>query len=126
MKKDIFEAGFLKEMVKVIHDMWLKGWDERNGGNVSYRIKNEEAEECIQETENTDYTDLNFEVPNLANEYFLVTGSGKFFRNVILDPEDTLGIIKINENGTKYRKVWGYKTAECRQASFLHICRHIR
>ena len=109
MKKDIFEADFLKEMVKVIHDMWLKGWDERNGGNVSYRIKNEEAEEYIQETENTDYTDLNFEVPNLANEYFLVTGSGKFFRNVILDPEDTLGIIKINENGTKYRKVWGYK-----------------
>ena len=40
MKTDIFEAGFLKEMVKVIHDMWLKGWDERNGGNVSYRIKN--------------------------------------------------------------------------------------
>ena len=77
MKKDIFEAGFLKEMVKVIHDMWLKGWDERNGGNVSYRIKNEEAEEYIQETENTDYTDLNFEVPNLANEYFLVTGDRK-------------------------------------------------
>ena len=109
MKKDIFEAGFLRDMVKVIHDMWLKGWDERNGGNVSYRIKTEEAEEYVQDTGSGDFTDMDFQVSNLANEYFLVTGSGKFFRNVILDPEDTLGIIKINEDGTKYRKVWGYK-----------------
>jgi rhamnulose-1-phosphate aldolase len=36
-------APFMQEMIKVIHDMWLKGWDERNGGNVSYRILPDES-----------------------------------------------------------------------------------
>lgn len=110
MKKDIFEAGFMKDMMKVIHDMWLKGWDERNGGNVSYRIKEEDVKNYVEDNTGSDsFVSLNFEVPNLANEYFLVTGSGKFFRNVTLDPEDTLGILKINEDGTKYKIVWGYR-----------------
>ena len=29
-------------------------------------------------------------VPDLAGEYFLVTGSGKYFRNVIIKPEDSI------------------------------------
>ena len=44
---------------------------------------------------------------NLAGEYFLSTGSGKFFRNVILDPEDSICVVEINEKGDSYRIVWG-------------------
>lgn len=36
-------------------------------------------------------------VPGLASEYFLVTGSGKYFRNVIIDPEDSICIIELDE-----------------------------
>ena len=36
-----------------------------------------------------------------------MTGSGKYFRNVILDPEDSICIIQIDETGTKYKVVWG-------------------
>ena len=94
MKKNIFEASFMKDMIKVINDMWLKGWDERNGGNVSYRIKDEDVKEYVEDKYlDAEYVELGFDITNLANEYFLVTGSGKFFRNVILDPEDILGII---------------------------------
>lgn len=25
-------------MIKVIIDVWLKGWDERNGGNLTLRL----------------------------------------------------------------------------------------
>ena len=45
--------------------------------------------------------------PELANEYFLATGSGKYFRNVELDPEANIGIVEIDKTGTKYRVVWG-------------------
>ena len=45
MKRNVLEASFMKDMIKVTHDMWLKGWDERNGGNVTYRIKTEDVEE---------------------------------------------------------------------------------
>ncbi|MCD7807514.1 MAG: rhamnulose-1-phosphate aldolase, partial [Lachnospiraceae bacterium] len=40
-------------------------------------------------------------------EYFLVTGSGKFFRNVPVDPEACLCIIELDEAGENYRIRWG-------------------
>ncbi|MBR2767961.1 MAG: rhamnulose-1-phosphate aldolase, partial [Solobacterium sp.] len=48
-------------------------------------------------------------VPDLAGEYFMVTGSGKYFRNVILDPEDTSCIIELDDKGENYRILWGLK-----------------
>lgn len=46
-------------------------------------------------------------VPKLAKEYFIVTGSGKYFRNVIIKPEDSICIIELDEKGENYRIVWG-------------------
>lgn len=46
-------------------------------------------------------------VPTLANEYFLVTGSGKYFRNVSIQPEDSICMIELDEKGENYRIVWG-------------------
>lgn len=43
----------------------------------------------------------------LAKEYFIVTGSGKYFRNVIIKPEDSICIIELDEKGENYRIVWG-------------------
>ena len=44
---------------------------------------------------------------NLAGEYFLTTGSGKYFRNVALDPAHNIGIVKIDSAGGAWRIVWG-------------------
>ena len=46
-------------------------------------------------------------VPGLAGEYFMVTGSGKYFRNVILNPEDSLCIVEVDKSGENYRVLWG-------------------
>ena len=37
----------------------------------------------------------------------MVTGSGKYFRNVILKPEDSLCMIELDDKGENYRIVWG-------------------
>ncbi|MBP0575061.1 class II aldolase/adducin family protein, partial [Mycobacterium tuberculosis] len=37
------DAWFVKAMVKATADMWEKGWDERNGGNVSLRLLPEDV-----------------------------------------------------------------------------------
>ena len=42
-----------------------------------------------------------------AGEYFITTGSGKFFRNVEPDPVHSIGIVEINEKGDSWRIVWG-------------------
>ena len=42
-----------------------------------------------------------------ANQPFIVTGSGKFFRNVQLDPAANLGVVKVDSDGAGYHILWG-------------------
>jgi len=83
-------------------------WHELNGGNLSYRLKNEDVKE-VKDHLNFDnqWVEIDTTIPKLASEFFLVTGSGKFFGNVEQDPEANLAIIEVDEHGEKYRIVWG-------------------
>ncbi|MCC8066599.1 MAG: rhamnulose-1-phosphate aldolase [Clostridiales bacterium] len=104
----VTEAKFVQGFIRMANDGWEQGWHERNGGNLSYRIKKEEVEEVRDELSTEgEWKAIGTSVPKLAGEYFLVTGSGKYFRNVILDPEDTLAIVEIDEAGENYRICWG-------------------
>ena len=105
---EILEAKFVKDFIRMADDGFAQGWHERNGGNLSYRIKPEEVA-AIQTGFNTPgaWTPIGASVPGLAGEFFLVTGSGKYFRNIILDPEGCITIIEIDESGEKYRVRWG-------------------
>ncbi|MGL5311607.1 MAG: rhamnulose-1-phosphate aldolase [Peptostreptococcaceae bacterium] len=104
----IVDLRFMKEFSKITNDAWLKGWHERNGGNITYRLTEEEAID-IKEfiNEDNEFKSIGVTVKNLANEYFLVTGSGKFIRNVSLEPNENVGIVKIDETGENYKIVWG-------------------
>ena len=106
----VLETKLVKDFTKCCSDGYIQGWHERNGGNLSYRMKDEEIK-LIEENLNYDneWKEIGTEVPDLANEYFMVSGSGKYFRNVELDFEDNVCIIKLNEDGTKYKIVWGLK-----------------
>ena len=102
------DTRLTKDFVKTCTDGWLQGWHERNGGNLSYRMKEEEVAEIRALLhEDTEWKEIGTEVPGLAGEYFMVTGSGKYFRNVELNFEENVCIIRLNEDGTKYRIVYG-------------------
>lgn len=102
------DMKFIEEYKKICNDAWLKGWHERNGGNISYRIKDEEAK-VIKEylDESGEYIKIGEKLTNIANEYFLVSGSGKFIRNMGISLEKNAGIVKVDEKGEKYKVVWG-------------------
>ena len=104
----ILESKFVQGFIKMANDGYQQGWHERNGGNLSYRLKPEEVE-MIKPRLNApgEWTPIGVEVPGLAEEFFLVTGSGKYFRNIIVDPEVCLAIIELDETGTNYRIRWG-------------------
>ena len=75
---------------------------------MSYRIKPEEVESVKEElTDTNPWQPIGTSVPKLAGEYFMVTGSGKYFRNVILDPAANSCIIEVDEAGENYRICWG-------------------
>ena len=38
------DAEFVQGFICMADDGWQQGWHERNGGNLSYRVKKEEAE----------------------------------------------------------------------------------
>ena len=98
-------TGIFKEWAD---DGWQQGWHERNGGNLSYRIREEEIESIRKELlTDGEWRPIGASVPGLSGEYFLVTGSGKFFRNVLRDPEDSVCIIELDEAGEQYRICWG-------------------
>ncbi|OCG14709.1 rhamnulose-1-phosphate aldolase [Gilliamella sp. wkB292] len=106
--QQILSSWFVQGMIKATYDMWLKGWDERNGGNVSLRLLDTDVISFQDDFyANPRHVSLTQDVTKLANQYFIVTGSGKFFRNVILDPADTLAIVKIDEQGKGYYIMWG-------------------
>lgn len=106
--QQILSSWFVQGMVKATYDMWLKGWDERNGGNVSLRLLDSDVASFQSDFySNPKHVSLTQDVSKLANQYFIVTGSGKFFRNVILDPADTLAVVKIDEQGKGYYIMWG-------------------
>ena len=40
----ILDSKFMKGFIKMADDGFQQGWHERNGGNLSYRLKAEEVE----------------------------------------------------------------------------------
>lgn len=108
IKMKVTDTKFVQGFIKMCNDGWNLGWHERNGGNLSYRMKKEETEEILPCLDRTgEWREIGTTVPGLAGEFFMVTGSGKYFRNVILDPEDSTAIIEIDEKGENYRICWG-------------------
>ena len=95
--------------------MYRLGWDERNGGNISYLLKEEEVKEyldishVIRNIPLAGILHSNIDVTPLIGKYFLVTGTGKYFKNVEADPETNAGIFRIAEDGKSVNLLWGYK-----------------
>lgn len=104
----VLDAEFVKGFIRMCNDGFCQNWHERNGGNLSYRIKPEEIEAVREElTEESPWAPIGASVPELSGEYFMVTGSGKYMRNVILSPEANVCIIQVDEQGENYHILWG-------------------
>ena len=90
------------------NDGWEQGWHERNGGNFTYWMKPENVADVKDELHDKgEWLPIGTNVDNLANEYFLISGTGKHFHNMKKDPRHTIGIIQVDSTGTKYRIRWG-------------------
>ncbi len=104
----VLDQKIVKYFIDTCHQSWLKGWNERNGGNMSYRMKPEEAEAVKPFlSEDGVWRPITLTLPNLSNEYFIVTGSGKYYKNVLREPENNICIIRVDEKGENYKIVWG-------------------
>ncbi|MFR2848436.1 MAG: rhamnulose-1-phosphate aldolase [Hungatella hathewayi] len=107
---NVLETRFAQGFIRVCDDGFQQNWHERNGGNLSYRLKKEEVEAVKDALSyEGDWQPIGTSVPKLGGEYFMVSGSGKFMRNMILDPEANSCIIEVDEAGENYRICWGLR-----------------
>ena len=105
----ITDIEVMQHYIRMCGDGWDQGWHERNGGNLTYRMRPEEVEQCRPYFKAIpgQWVNMGVQADNLRGEFFISTGSGKYFRNVPLAPQDNICIVEINEAGDAWRIVWG-------------------
>ncbi|MEW7917800.1 rhamnulose-1-phosphate aldolase [Enterococcus avium] len=106
-KNNILNANYVQEMIEVTTNLYRLGWDERNGGNISYLLEENEVLPFLNPTEVIREIPMIFDAASLAGKYFIVTGSGKYFKNVQANPAENLGIIRVKEDGKTLQLLWG-------------------
>ena len=81
--KNILEAPFVREMCETTANMYRLGWDERNGGNISYMLDEKEVGEYLDLSKvvrTIPFMGVNqedFDASPLEGKIFIVTGTGK-------------------------------------------------
>ena len=106
--KDILTAPFMEEMRKTTANMYRLGWDERNGGNISYLLDTDEVAAYLDLDHVIRTIPMGFDASALIGKIFIDTGTGKYFKNVDADPETNLGIVRIAADGCTAELLWGF------------------
>lgn len=107
MLKEIY---IIKKLLHTVANGVSLNWHERNSGNITLLLDENEVNELKPYlNENTSEIELPMEVPFLANQYVIASGSGKFFGNAEIDFAKVFGIIKVSNDGKTYKKVAGYE-----------------
>ena len=123
--KDILTAPFMVEMIRTATNMYGHGWDERNGGNISLLLDEAELKEYL-DMRPVRVLETGFAAPELAGKCFLVTGTGKYFKNVQYAPDVNLGIVRLTDGGTKAELLWGFTDGGKFTSEFpAHMMSHV-
>ena len=124
--KDVKSAPFMVEMIRTATNMYAHGWDERNGGNISLLLSEDEISDYLDTVLVIRTMETGFEAPKLEGRYFLVTGTGKYFKNVQYDPENNLGIVRLADGGRKAELLWGFSDGGRFTSEFpAHMMSHV-
>lgn len=99
------EHPVVQELGDLAYTMWNMGWDEKNGGNISYILSEDEIAklELITTPRNYELSDI---PENVVGKYIVITSSGSNFRLVKDYLDETVGVIKVIPSG--YEIVAGF------------------
>ena len=113
------------EMIRTTTNMYAHGWDERNGGNISLLLDEAEVAEYADTAGVLRTIPTGFETPELDGRYFLVTGTGKYFKNVQYAPAVNLGLVQLTDGGNNARLLWGFSDGGTFTSEFpAHMMSH--
>ena len=96
----------IKEVTEIIDLLYKHGWDERNGGNLSYILTEEEALEIAPKLKPIREYKYAVDLSLLVGKYLIITGTGKYFKNCLKDPRNNLGLVYVHDKNTLWL-LWG-------------------
>ena len=120
-------APFVQSFINMAEEACRKGWHESNGGNLSYRIREDELSAILPFLNETHVPKpLGVSVKELAGEYFIMTGAGRYLHNALKAPAKTFGIIRLDERGENYIPLWGFENGHPTSELTSHLLYHAR
>ena len=73
----------LEQVTDILEELYRHGWDERNGGNLSYILTEEEVKQVCDINNVIREFKYDFDLSSLVGKYFIITGTGKYFKNCL-------------------------------------------
>ena len=126
MKKNILKAKFLTDFTATLANMYRLGWDERNGGNLSVILEEDDVKKYLNLKKVIRTIPLGFYAPTLVGKIFMVTGTGKYFKNAQADPANNVGIVRIAPDGKTAELLWGFADGGKFTSEFpAHLMSHV-
>ena len=124
--KNVLDMKEMVELVRTLTNMYAHGWDERNGGNVSMLLDEATLKNYLDLKKVLRTIPTGFEAKELEGKYFLVTGTGKYFKNVQYAPAENLGIVRLVDGGKNAELLWGYTDGGKFTSEFpAHMMSHV-
>ena len=99
---DMLNNPLIQELIRTSATIYAHGWAERNGGNISMLLDGD-----LSDITPIKSFPISFTPPDLIGDCIVITGSGKYLKNVSLDPESNLGILRIAEDRAEL--LWGFR-----------------
>ena len=65
---NIVDLEFVKGFIRMCNDGFNQGWHERNGGNLTYRIKDEERAEAKENLDFSEKSQNDYMIPNVIDQ----------------------------------------------------------
>lgn len=107
--QELTNAPFAAEFIRTMENMYAHGWDEKNGGNLSLLLSQEELRPYLSPERVLRRMETGFACPELDGRCFLITGTGKYFKNVRYQPQEDLGVIRLADGGQTAELLWGFE-----------------
>ncbi len=122
---DILSLPTVPELIRTAEDMYRLGWNERNSGNISCLLSQEESQHIADRSVIRTFP-LGLAADGIAGRYMLITSTGSYFKNMRRCPEDCLGIVRISDDGQNAELVLGFENGG-RPTSELpaHVMSHL-
>lgn len=105
---DIRNAEFMKEFRKITTYMYNHNWHEKNGGNMSLLLREDQVSPYLDLDKAVRILPMPAAIPEMAGEILIVTGTGKYMKNINDSPEENLGIVRVSQDGSFCELLWGF------------------